>query len=64
METWTKHIEVRDSSIRRFMLNSTAKDGGSQIKDSVMLIGLVNVFFFFDICFLLVFIMLFELCLT
>lgn len=41
MEIRKKHTEMRGSSIGRFMLNSTAKDGGSQIKDSMMLIGLV-----------------------
>lgn len=41
MEIWKKHKEIRDSSIGRFMLNSTAKDGGSQMKESLMLIGLV-----------------------
>lgn len=46
------------------MLNSIGKDGGSQIKGSVMLIVLVDCFFKFDICFLIVFIMLFELSIT
>lgn len=49
------------------MLKSIGKDGGSQIKGNVMLIVLVDFFFFFlrfVICFLLVFIMLFELLIT
>lgn len=45
MGVWRKHIEISDSYIGRFVLKSTMKDEGSQIKDSVMPIGLVCGFF-------------------
>lgn len=48
-------------------MNSIGKDGGSQIKSSVILIILVDFYFLlllFDICFLLVFNILFEFHIT